>query len=620
MGIEMIRDNHGSDRFVLQNNELYNDSMIEKKLDSYEIIKILNKFGVEDGDHPGLELKKNFASKVVSKNNSKTYALKRICSDYIPKEENWEKKLSRSFRLINQVSNATKYYTYFFENNDLYMVYEFIESQDLNDFVQTYRANDKTIESDILHNIIIQCIFGLKCLHKNKILHRNIKPGNIFLTDNKQIKIGDFGFNFGLENYDSENDKYESPELKKNPNYNYDEKCDIYSMGKVFRKLCYFSLLLDEDDDIDNETEQRAAELYGQKIVDLIKKMLNDDPSSRPKAEDLYKFILPQYSNNIAKLSSINSIFHCIYSFENFTQEMAKKEELFKEEKVTPISYNYYNCSSAFFEGKNYDEFSEYLNNFRNIFTKNIQIDNNTEIRPRLILEFLLEGLNKETANKFSRDSFGVQQIEFNNDKKIALEKFNENFKQNFDSLIAKFFVGKIETQRICQKNKSQYSYTAFPFIEFNMERCKNLKKVEDWFIAQKNLKHILKLEENVYCKECKQIQEHIEYKKFFTLPQNFIIVLNWRDIKPYSFDISEKLDLSKDIIEDPLSMKKFKLIGIVEKLFDEKNEEYYVAIYKYENQWIISNKKEINICDNIKEIKGIPLLLFYSGEINIGM
>ena len=51
MGIEMIRDNHGSDRFVLQNNELYNDSMIEKKLDSYEIIKILNKFGVEDEEH-----------------------------------------------------------------------------------------------------------------------------------------------------------------------------------------------------------------------------------------------------------------------------------------------------------------------------------------------------------------------------------------------------------------------------------------------------------------------------------------------------------------------------------------------------------------------------------------
>ena len=93
MGVEMIRDNHGSDKFVLQNNELYNDAIIAQNLEGYEIIKILNKFGVEDEDedHHGLELKKNFASKVVSKNNSKTYALKRICSDYIPKEENWEK-------------------------------------------------------------------------------------------------------------------------------------------------------------------------------------------------------------------------------------------------------------------------------------------------------------------------------------------------------------------------------------------------------------------------------------------------------------------------------------------------------------------------------------------------
>lgn len=619
MGIEMIRDNHGSDRFVLQNNELYNDSIIENKLDGYEIIKILNKCGVEDEEKPDLKLKKNFASKVVSKNNSKTYALKKICSEYIPKEENWEKKLSRSFRLINQVSNVTKYYTYFFENNDLYMVYEFVEN-DLHDLIETYKKSNKPIESDLLHNIIIQCIFGLNCLHKNKVLHRNIKPRNIFMTDNKQIKIGDFGFNFGLENYDSENDFYTSPELIKNKNHEYSEECDIYSMGKVFRYLCYCSLLFDDDAEIDNEIEQQAIELYGQEIVYLIKQMLNDDPTKRPKAEDLYKFILPQYSNNIAKLSSINSIFHCIYSFENFTQEMAKKADSFKDDKATPISYNYYNCSSAFFEGKNYDEFAEYLNNFRNIFTKNIQIDNSTEIKPRLILEFLLEGLNKETANKLSQASFGVQQMEFHKEKKLALENFIESLKKNFDSLVTKFFVGNIGTHRICQNKKSEYSFTAFPFIEFDMERCKNLKKVEDWFIAQKNLKHILKLEENVYCTQCNQIQEYSEYKRFHTLPQNLIISLNWRDIKPYSFEISEKLDLSNDIIEDPLSMKKFKLIGIVEKLVDEKNEEYYIAIYKYENQWMISNKKEINICNNIKNIKGVPLLLFYSGEINIGM
>ena len=126
MGVEMIRDNHGSDKFVLQNNELYNDAIIAQNLEGYEIIKILNNYAVEDEEN-NYDLKKNFVSKVVSKNNSKTYALKKICSDYIPNEEGWEKKLSRNFRIINQVQNATKYYTYFLENDDLYMVYEFVE-------------------------------------------------------------------------------------------------------------------------------------------------------------------------------------------------------------------------------------------------------------------------------------------------------------------------------------------------------------------------------------------------------------------------------------------------------------------------------------------------------------
>ena len=46
-----------------------------------------------------------------------------------------------------------------------------------------------------------------------------------------------------------------------------------------------------------------------------------------------------------------------------------------------------------------------------------------------------------------------------------------------------------------------------------------------------------MKLEENVFCSQCKQIQEHVELKQFYTLPQNFIIALNWRDINPYSVD-----------------------------------------------------------------------------------
>ena len=619
MGVEMIRDNHGSDRFVLQNAELYNDEIIEKNLEGYEIIKRLSKYGVKD-EEQNYKLKKNFVSKVVSKKNSKTYALKKICSEYIPNDEGWEKELSKQFRKINQVQNATKYYTYFLENDDLYMVYEFVDNQDISGFIESYKKNDKPIEPDVIYNIFMQCLYGLKCLHDKKILHKNIKLSNIFMTDSKVIKIGDFGFNFGLENYNNDNEKYITPEFVNGTKFIYDEACDVYAMGKVFQYLCYFSFLFDQDSQVDEGMDPDAINLYGSDIINIIKDMLKEDPSERPTAKDLYNSIRPKYMRNIAKLSSINSIFHCIYSFSNFTEQMSKKAESFNE-KTTPISYNYYNCSKAFLEGKNYDEYAEYLNNFRELFTKNIQIDNNTEIKPRLILEFLLERLNKETANKLSRDSFGVQQIVFDKNKTNALDKFNINFKENFDSLISKFFVGKIQTMRICQNDKAGFfSYSAFPFIEFDMERCKKLKSIEDWFLAQKNLKHILKLEENVFCSECKQIQEHLEVKQFYTLPENFIIALNWRDIDPYSVNIPEQLDLSKDIIEDQFSPKKFELIGIVKKLVDEKKEEFYISIYKDKNNWIISAKKEIRKCNKIKEIEGVPLLLFYASKIEIGM
>ena len=44
----------------------------------------------------------------------------------------------------------------------------------------------------IIKDIIIQICLGLKEIHKNKLIHRDLTPDNIFMYNNK-IKIGDFG-------------------------------------------------------------------------------------------------------------------------------------------------------------------------------------------------------------------------------------------------------------------------------------------------------------------------------------------------------------------------------------------------------------------------------------------
>ena len=52
----------------------------------------------------------------------------------------------------------------------------------------------------------IQILLGCQYLHENQIIHRDLKLGNIFLNDEIEIKIGDFGLATMVE-YDGEKKK-----------------------------------------------------------------------------------------------------------------------------------------------------------------------------------------------------------------------------------------------------------------------------------------------------------------------------------------------------------------------------------------------------------------------------
>jgi serine/threonine protein kinase len=51
----------------------------------------------------------------------------------------------------------------------------------------------KKLSEDEIRWYFYQIIDGVKYLHQNSIIHRDIKPGNIFLSDTLRVKIGDFG-------------------------------------------------------------------------------------------------------------------------------------------------------------------------------------------------------------------------------------------------------------------------------------------------------------------------------------------------------------------------------------------------------------------------------------------
>lgn len=80
---------------------------------------------------------------------------------------------------------------------------EYCEDGDLGALIKKLRKSGKSIDEPTIWKIFVQVVQALDFLHgqKNKVLHRDIKPGNIFLKEGGKIKLGDFGLSkqFGEE-------------------------------------------------------------------------------------------------------------------------------------------------------------------------------------------------------------------------------------------------------------------------------------------------------------------------------------------------------------------------------------------------------------------------------------
>ena len=224
MGVEMIKDRQGRDHLVMSDEDFYNDDIMGDTLGDYEILQLLSKN--DNKDSKGCTV-----SKVKSKFNSKIYVMKCYDSYHDIKEE------FIKLQSLNE-PNISKYFKYFNQDNKLYIIYEYINSTDLKGFYDAYCSLKRPIEINTLWNIFMQCISALKSIHSKNIIHKNISLTNIFMTENKIIKLGDFRFKFIEDDQNSKDQtgQNKSPELRKDKSA-YSSKSDIYAMGKVFETL-----------------------------------------------------------------------------------------------------------------------------------------------------------------------------------------------------------------------------------------------------------------------------------------------------------------------------------------------------------------------------------------------
>ncbi|XP_062862399.1 serine/threonine-protein kinase Nek5-like isoform X2 [Trichomycterus rosablanca] len=137
--------------------------------------------------------------------------------------------------------NIVAFFKSFYERNNLYIVMEYCDGGDLMKRINMQRGQPFTEEQ--IMNWFVQICLGLKHIHDRKVLHRDIKTQNIFLTKgDTKVKLGDFGIARLLNNTAElartcvGTPYYISPEICENRPYN--NKTDIWSLGCVLYELC----------------------------------------------------------------------------------------------------------------------------------------------------------------------------------------------------------------------------------------------------------------------------------------------------------------------------------------------------------------------------------------------
>jgi hypothetical protein len=125
------------------------------------------------------------------------------------------------------------------EEGQVYLAMEYLEGEDLKTKIS--KRVPMCLEEKL--QIIIQVCEGLSHAHSRQIVHRDIKPGNIFITSSGQVKILDFGLAQYVASDVSRSGflgtpSYSSPELLRGGVV--DQRSDIFALGVVLYELLSF--------------------------------------------------------------------------------------------------------------------------------------------------------------------------------------------------------------------------------------------------------------------------------------------------------------------------------------------------------------------------------------------
>ncbi|AYU77402.1 protein kinase [Leishmania donovani] len=243
--------------------------------------------------------KGNMGTCTLARNNEdgKYYVIKQVDLTRMSKKDRQqslnEARVLSSLRHPNIINYVDSFLAR--KSDNLCIVMEYAESGDVcTRLKKNYGVN--VPERQVL-DWLIQLVLSLDYVHQRKILHRDVKTQNIFLTHENLIKLGDFGIARTLANtYDQAQTfvgtpYYLSPELiLEQP---YDHRSDVWALGVVLYEMLTLKHPFNAKD-MKGLLQRILAvhydplpTVYSAELRDIVARMLVRDPAGRIKLDDI---------------------------------------------------------------------------------------------------------------------------------------------------------------------------------------------------------------------------------------------------------------------------------------------------------------------------------------------
>jgi len=195
--------------------------------------------------------------------------------------------------------NLIAYKQSFLEDGGLlFIVMSLAEDGDLCRVVREAQVARWALPETVVLTWLRQTLLGLEHLHKQGVVHRDLKSSNIFLCEGRRrIKIGDFGISTVLQStaYASScvgTPAYMSPELMRNERYDF--HVDMWALGCICFELCSLDLPFAATSLLQLAMQVMEAEPAWQKIesrsdelIHVNRWLLEKDVGNRPTASRL---------------------------------------------------------------------------------------------------------------------------------------------------------------------------------------------------------------------------------------------------------------------------------------------------------------------------------------------